>query len=34
MGPWTFGAQYNSRNNGLANAYNGTTNAYNPRTST
>ena len=31
MGPWTFGAQYNWRNNGLANAYNGTTNSYNPQ---
>ena len=31
MGPWTFGAQYNWRNNGLANAYNGTTNTYNPQ---
>ena len=31
MGPWTFGAQYNWRNNGLASAYNGTTNTYNPQ---
>jgi predicted porin len=31
MGPWTFGAQYNWRNNGLANAYNGFTNTYTPQ---
>ena len=31
MGPWTFGAQYNWRDNGLANAFNGTTNTYNPQ---
>jgi predicted porin len=31
MGPWTFGAQYNWRNNGLAMAYNGTTNTYSPQ---
>ena len=30
MGPWTFGAQYNSRDKGLATAYNGTTNSYSP----
>jgi len=30
MGAWTFGAQYNNRNNGLATAYNGDTNSYNP----
>jgi predicted porin len=29
MGPWTFGAQYNGRDKGLANAYNGSTNSYN-----
>jgi predicted porin len=29
MGPWTFGAQYNGRDKGLATAYNGSTNSYN-----
>ena len=29
-GAWTFGAQYNNRNNGLATAYNGSTNSYSP----
>jgi predicted porin len=30
FGAWTFGAQYNNRNNGLATAYNGNTNSYSP----
>ena len=30
MGPWTFGAQYNSRDKGLATAYNASTNTYSP----
>jgi len=29
-GAWTFGAQYNNRDKGLATAYNGSTNSYSP----
>lgn len=30
FGAWTFGAQYNNRDKGLATAYNGSTNSYSP----